>query len=43
MLIITLTHFIPPASFDTPLNHQRIKGFVMFSGGIERDQWDEMG
>ena len=23
--------------------HQKTRGFVMFSGGIERDQWHEMG
>ena len=35
-----LTHFMPLISFDTPLKHQKT---LMFSGGIKRDQWHEMG
>ena len=31
----SLTHFMSLISFDTP----RTSGFLMFSGGIERDQW----
>ena len=30
-------------SFYTPWKHQKTKDFPMFSGGIERDQWDEIG
>ena len=35
-----LTHFIPLVSFFfyTPWKHQKTRGFLMFSGGIERDQ-----
>ena len=29
-------------SFYTPSNHQKTFGFLLFLGGIERDQWDEM-
>ena len=28
---------------DTPCKHQKTRGFLMFSGGIKRDQWHEMG
>ena len=38
-----LTHFMPLISFYTPWKHQKTSDFLMFSGGIERDQWDEMG
>ena len=38
-----LTHFMSLVSFDTPGKCQKTKGFVIFSGGIERDQWHEMG
>ena len=31
-----LTHFMWLVSFCTPWKHQKIKGFLMFSGGIER-------
>ena len=37
-----LTRFMLLVSFYTPSNHQKTFGFLMFSGGIERDQWDEM-
>ena len=40
---ITLTHFMPRVSFYTPWKHQKTKDLPMFSGGIERDQWDEIG
>ena len=40
---ITLTHFIPLVSFYTPWKHRKAFGFVVFSGGIERDQLHEMG
>ena len=33
---------MPLISFYTP-RKQKIRGFLMFSGGIERDQWHEMG
>ena len=38
-----LTHFMPLISFDTPCKHQKASAFLMFSGGIKRDQWHEMG
>ena len=37
VLEMVLTHFMPVVSFDTPWKHQKSKGFVMLSGGIERD------
>ena len=36
-------HFIPLVSFHTPWKHQKTRGFFMFSGGIEWDQWHEIG
>ena len=30
-------------SFYTPYEHEKASGFLMFSSGIERDQWYEMG
>ena len=38
-----LTYFMPLVSFYTPWKHQKTSGFLMFSGGIERDQWHEIG
>ena len=38
-----LTHFMPLVPFDTPWKHQKTSGFLMCSGGFERDQWGEMG
>ena len=38
-----LTHFMQLVSFYTHYNHQKIKGFPIFSGGIKRDQWHEIG
>ena len=38
-----ISHFMPLTSFDTPWKHQKTSGFLMFSGGIKRDQWHEMG
>ena len=37
-----LTHFVPLASFDTTKKHQNTSGFLMFLGGIEKDQGHEM-
>ena len=37
-----LTHFMLLISFDTPWKHQKTKDFLMFSGGIKRDQWHEI-
>ena len=38
-----LIHFMPLVSFDTTWKYQKTRGFLNFSGGIERDQWHEMG
>ena len=38
-----LTHLMRVISFDTPWKPQKTRGFLMFSGGIKRDQWHEMG
>ena len=35
---ISLTHFMRLVSFYTPWKHQKTKGFLMFSGGLERDR-----
>ena len=37
-----LTHFILLVSFYTSWKHQKTFSFLMFSRGIERDQWHEM-
>ena len=37
-----LTHFKPLIFFYTPWKHHKISGFLMFSGGVERDQQHEM-
>ena len=34
---------MPLVSFYTPRKHQKTFGFLMFSGGLEKDQWYEMG
>ena len=42
MLYIALTHFMPMIYFYTPWKHQKTIGFLMFSGGIERQvTWTE--
>ena len=38
-----LTHFMPLISLCTPLKTSEKTGFLMFSGGIERYQWHEIG
>ena len=40
---IYLKHFMPLLSFYTHWKHQKTSGFLIFSGGIERYQWHEMG
>ena len=37
-----LTHFLSLNSFYTPRKYQKTKGFLMFSGGIERGKWHKM-
>ena len=39
---LSLTHFMLLVFFDTPRKYQRNNDFLIFSGGIERDQWHEM-
>ena len=29
--------------FYTPRIHQKISGLLMFSGGIDRENWEDMG
>ena len=41
--IFLLTHFMPLISFCTLWKQQKASRFLMFSRGIERDQWHEMG
>ena len=36
----TILSLVP---FWTPRNHKETKAFLIFLGGIERDQWHEMG
>ena len=43
LIFMQLTHFMPLVSFYTFWKHQKTKGFLVFSGGIEREQWHEMG
>ena len=42
LLKISLTHFMALAFFILPEIHQKIRGFLMFSGSTERDQCYEM-
>ena len=37
-----LTHFMPLVSFYSPWKRQKTSSFLIFLGGIERDQWHEM-
>ena len=41
-IVPNLIHFMPLVSLNTLWKHEKTKGFLMFSGGIERDQWHEM-
>ena len=41
-LITWSTHFMPLDVFYTSLKYQKIRGFLIFSGGIEKDQWHEI-
>ena len=43
MIINYINQFHAAVSFNTPWKHQKFKGFLMFLGGIEWDQWHEMG
>ena len=39
---IHLTHFLPLVSFYAPSKRKKTRGFLIFSGGIERDQRHKM-
>ena len=39
---MTLTYFWPMSSFYTPWQHQKTKGFLVFSGGIRMEHWLKM-
>ena len=41
-MLVSLSHYMPLFSFYTSWKHQKTRGFLMFSGGIEREQWHEM-
>ena len=41
-IVLLLIHFIVLVSFYAPWKHQQSSGFLIFSGGIERDQWHEI-
>ena len=38
-----LDDFTPLITFYAPWKHQQTKGFLMFSGAIEGEQWHQMG
>ena len=40
---VLLIHFMTLVSFYTSLKHQKTSGFLMFSGGIEKEQRPETG
>ena len=39
---VTLTHFMSLVFCYTPRKDQKTSDFLMISGGIGRDQWQEM-
>ena len=41
--LLALTHFSLVSHFYTPWEHQKTKGFLTFSGGIEMWHWTKMG
>ena len=42
-IVRILTCFIPLFPFCTPWKYQKTRGFLIFSGGVEREQWYEIG
>ena len=38
-----LTHTKPKFHFSTPWKHQKTRSFLMFSGGIEKERWLDIG
>ena len=43
LTLMLLNHFMLLVSFYTPRKHQKIYGFLVFSMGIDKDQWHETG
>ena len=43
MVSFIFTHFNPMFHFYIPWKHQKTRGFLLFSGSIEMDQWANMG
>ena len=43
METLVLNPFHATGLFTLPENIRQNRGFLMFSGGIEKDQWHEMG
>ena len=41
--MLNLTQLIPPAFFYTIWKHKKTEVFLIFSWGLEKDQWHEMG
>ena len=41
--LLVLSHFMPLVFFYIPWKNQKTRGFLMFSGDIEKDQWYKMG
>ena len=42
-LLTELAHFMPLVPFNSSWRHGKSRGFLLFSEGIERNQWHEMG
>ena len=40
--LLLLTQFSPVSHFYTSWKHQKTKGFLTFSGGVEMDYWAKM-
>ena len=43
ILFVVVTHVMSLLFFYTPWKYQKVSGFLMFSGGIERNHWHEIG
>ena len=41
--VLLITHFMALVTFYIPWKYEKTRGFLMFSGGIERDHCHEMG
>ena len=42
-MLVNLTDFMPLVSFYTPWKNVKTRDFLMFSGGIEKYYWHEIG